>query len=65
MYDVWICVMCAWCPQRAEEGIRFPATAVTDGYKPPWRCWELNQGPQQEQQESALNHWAISAALKS
>lgn len=32
----------AWGPSRAEEGIRSSGSGVTDGFKPPCRCWELN-----------------------
>lgn len=28
---VSMCHMCAWHPQRLEEGIRFPQTGVIDG----------------------------------
>lgn len=27
--------LCAWCPQRLEEGIGFPGTGVLDGREPP------------------------------
>lgn len=32
-----------------EEGVRSPATEVTDGPEPPCGCWESNLGPLQEQ----------------
>lgn len=38
----------AWCPLEVRKGHQIPG--VTHGYKPPCRCWELNLGPQQEQQ---------------
>ena len=42
---------------------------ITDGYELPCGCWKLNSGPLEEQSVlwrafSALNHWAISPALK-
>ena len=27
--------MCAWCPQRPEEGIRYPEPEVTGDREPP------------------------------
>lgn len=33
--------MCAWCPQRREEGIR-PGTGLTDGYEQLCGCSESN-----------------------
>ena len=38
------------CPQRLEEGIKFPETGFMDGSEPPHGFWELNPGPLQEQQ---------------
>lgn len=39
----YVCVsVAAWGPWRAEEGIRSSGSGVTDGFKPPCRCWELN-----------------------
>jgi hypothetical protein len=32
----------AWHLQRAEEGVRFPRTGVTDGWELPCECWKLN-----------------------
>jgi hypothetical protein len=37
--------MCAWCPQKSEEGIGPPRTRVKNGGKPPCECWESNMGP--------------------
>ena len=31
-----VCFVCPWCLWRPEEGIIFPRTGVTGGYKPPW-----------------------------
>ena len=47
----WMSVyqVCAWCPQRPEEGIRSPGTGVKGGCKPPCECWELNLGPLKKQ----------------
>lgn len=36
--------VCAWYPQRPEEGIRSPVIGVINGYKPPCRYWDLNVG---------------------
>ena len=45
---VCLCSMCMKCPQRPEEGARFPETVVTDGCGRP--CgWEPSLGPLQEQ----------------
>lgn len=49
-----VCIPYVQCPQRPEEGIRFPGTEVRDCYESPYKCWELNVGPQ------ALNCWASS-----
>lgn len=32
--------VCAWCPQRSEDGIRSLGTGVTEGCKPSFGCWE-------------------------
>ena len=38
--------MHAWCPQRPEEGIRFPGTGVTGSSKSPdTGAGDLNSGP--------------------
>lgn len=42
--------VCAWYPQRPEEGARSPEMGITDTWDPPSECWELNLGPLQEQQ---------------
>ena len=48
----WMSVhhMHAWCPSRPEEGIRCPGTEVTDCWKQPCVCWDLNPGPLQKEQ---------------
>lgn len=30
---------------QTPEGFRFSGTGVTDGWDPPYQCWELNVGP--------------------
>ena len=39
----------SWCPQNADEGIKFSGTwlcnLVTEGYEPPGGYWELNPDP--------------------
>lgn len=42
--------MCAWCTQRSEEGMRFPATGVNNGCEPPSGCGESKLGLLEEQQ---------------
>ena len=42
---------CHMCAQWPEEGFRFPGTGVTAHGKPPHGCWELSQGPLEEQPE--------------
>lgn len=40
---------------QLEEGIGSPETGVIDGFEPPCGCWELNQGPLQQQQVLSKN----------
>lgn len=35
--------MGAWCPWMSAKD--FVSLGVTDGYEPPYGCWELNPGP--------------------
>jgi hypothetical protein len=42
-------------PTGAKRGAGSPGTGAEDGFKPVCRCWELNQGPLQEQ-PCALNN---------
>lgn len=38
--------VCAWCPQRPEEGTAFPETGVSeDSCEPSCGYWELKPGP--------------------
>jgi hypothetical protein len=39
----------SWCLWKSEEG-SVAYGSVTDDCEPPYRCWELNPGPLQEQQ---------------
>lgn len=39
-----------------EKGIRSPGSKLTGDCDPPHECWEMNQGPLEEQLDSALNH---------
>lgn len=41
--------VCAWYPQRPEEGVGSPRPGVRGGCEPPRGCWELSLRPQQEQ----------------
>lgn len=36
--------------KQVEEGIWFFGNGVTDGYEPPYECWELNLDPLEKQQ---------------
>lgn len=38
-----LCTIYIECPQRSEEGIRFPATGFMDGCDPQFWFWESNQ----------------------
>lgn len=42
--------VCAWCPQRPEEGIIFPEIGVRDSSESPCESWEPNPSLLQEQQ---------------
>ena len=42
--------MCAWCPQKPEEGVRSPGTGGTDGCELLCGSWEWNADSLQEQQ---------------
>lgn len=48
---MYVCVpLCAWCPQKSEEGIRFlPGIEITDGCKVLCGCWESHLSPLQKQ----------------
>lgn len=41
--------MCVQCPWRSEEGVGCPGPGVTDSCYPPYRCWELDPEPLEEQ----------------
>lgn len=48
--------MCATCVPCAQTGLKrasgpLELELLTDGYEPPWRCYDWNWGPQQEQPE--------------
>lgn len=52
------------CPPRPIEGIRSPGSGVKAIFEvTDKRVQELNPGPLEEQQVSALSHRAISPAL--
>ena len=40
----------AWCLKRPEEVIRSPGIVITEAWKLPGGCGDLNLGPLQEQQ---------------
>lgn len=46
----------AWYPQKSAACIRFPGNGVTDGYEPPYACWEPNQSPLQNQPVLLTTH---------
>jgi hypothetical protein len=41
---------CARCLQRPESGNRRPEAGVIDSCELPWKCWEQNLSPLEEQQ---------------
>ena len=41
--------MCITVPEKVRRGVRSLGTEVTDSCEPPWRCWESNPSPLQEQ----------------
>lgn len=49
-----VCPLPAWCLKRSED-VRSPGTRVTKFWAAPGVCFELNPGPQQEQQMSHLS----------
>lgn len=62
---IWIfclhaCMYTTWCPQRPEEGIRFPEIRVKNCCELPYECWELNPGFLEKQQVLLTTGWAIS-----
>lgn len=42
--------VCAWCPQKLEEGIGSSRTGVMNGCESPCEPWESNPVPLQEPQ---------------
>lgn len=40
-----------------QEVVRIPGTGVTDDYKPPGECWELNSSPLQEQHVLVVHYF--------
>lgn len=46
--------ICAWCPKRTEEGVRYSRAGVADGCGLLCRCSQTNPGPLEEQQCSSL-----------
>jgi len=45
-----VCLIHGWCPWGPDEGVGFPKTGVKDScLEPPYRSWEWNQGPLEEQ----------------
>jgi hypothetical protein len=48
---VHICLhyVCAWCPWRPEEGVRFSESGVTDSSQPLCGCWDSNPGSLEDQ----------------
>jgi hypothetical protein len=48
-FFLWLACMsvyhiCAWCPGKPEEGVRFSGTGVTDSCELACGCWKLNSG---------------------
>jgi hypothetical protein len=46
---IFVHSVCAWYPQKLEEGIRSPVAGVIDSCELPWRQQELNLGSLEEQ----------------
>lgn len=44
---------------RSQEGVRSPGTGSTDGWAPPYRCWEIELRFSAIA-TSAFSHWVIS-----
>jgi hypothetical protein len=61
--DMCVYHLQSWCPQKPEEGIRFPGFGVTDGCELLCGFWELNLGAVEEH-PNALNCWATSLSLQ-
>lgn len=57
LYGMYVCVSCAGCPWRSEEGTDCPAAGVTDGDELPCGCWESQSGSLGEHLV-LLNGWA-------
>lgn len=47
---------------QSEKGFRVPGTGVTCGFESRCGCWEINQGPVQEQQELLTNEPSLQAS---
>lgn len=37
--------VCAWCPQKSEEGVESSEAGAMDDCEPARRCWELSPSP--------------------
>lgn len=44
-----MCFPCMYSCEPGAEAITSPRTGVTNGWKPPSGCWELNLGPWKQQ----------------
>lgn len=49
-FCVYLCTLCAWCPQNSDEYIGSLELELKSSYELPFGCWNLNLGPLQEQQ---------------
>lgn len=60
---MYVCASCNMSyPHRPEEGVRSPATRITVWSELPYRFWDLNPSPQEDQSvlltvEPSLQHW--------
>lgn len=55
-----LCISCM--PGTCKDSIRCPRTRVTDGFMPPYGCWETNLGPLEEQQLLSNTAVPVSSA---
>lgn len=64
VYECFVCkYICAWCPQKSEEGFRCPIAGVMGVCESPCGWWELNLGPLIR--ATGATHRAISPAWNS
>lgn len=60
-----VCHAYVWCLWSPEGDVIFPGTGGMNGCELPCRCWELNQGPLEEQKvllttKPSLQPWSVA-----